>query len=50
MFNFEQRSVTSLSAQIFDVDGHFSASPPLDCRAASAPVDWRVSPPLNSRT
>jgi hypothetical protein len=38
------------AAQIFDVDSQLSASPPLDCRAAGAPVDCRVSPPLNSRT
>ncbi|MGC1905524.1 MAG: hypothetical protein WA715_17015 [Candidatus Acidiferrum sp.] len=37
------------AAQIFDVDGQLSAPPPLDCRAAGAPVDCRVSPPLNSR-
>jgi hypothetical protein len=37
-------------AQIFDVDGQLPASPPLDCRAAGAPVNCRVSPPLNSRT
>jgi hypothetical protein len=37
------------AAQIFDVDGQLSASPPLDCRKAGAPVDCRVSPPLNSR-
>ena len=38
------------AAQIFDVDGQLSVSPPLDCRKAGAPVDCRVSPPLNSRT
>jgi hypothetical protein len=37
------------AAQIFDVDGQLSAPPPLDCRTAGAPVDCRVSPPLNSR-
>ena len=37
------------AAQIFDVDRQLSASPPLDCRKAGAPVDCRVSPPLNSR-
>jgi hypothetical protein len=37
------------AAQIFDVDGQLSASPALDCRKAGAPVDCRVSPPLNSR-
>jgi hypothetical protein len=50
MFNFEQRSVTGLSAQILDVNGQLSAAPPLDCRKAGAPVDCRISPPLNSRT
>jgi hypothetical protein len=38
------------AAQIFDVDGQLSAPPPLDCRKGGAPVDCRVSPPLNSRT
>jgi hypothetical protein len=38
------------AAQIFDVEGRLSSSPPLDCRAGGAPVDSRVSPPLNSRT
>ena len=38
------------AAQIFDVSGKLSVSPPLDCRKAGAPVDSRVSPPLNSRT
>jgi hypothetical protein len=33
------------AAQIFDVDGQLSASPPLDCRTAGVP-DCRVSPPL----
>ena len=37
------------AAQIFDVDRQLSVSPPLDCRKAGAPVDCRVSPPLNSR-
>jgi hypothetical protein len=37
------------AAQIFDVDRQLSASPPLDCRKAGAPVDCRVSPPLTSR-
>jgi hypothetical protein len=36
-------------AQIFDVEAQPSAPPPLDCRTAGAPVDSRVSPPLNSR-
>jgi hypothetical protein len=30
------------AAQIFDVDGQLSASPPMDCRVAGAPVDCRV--------
>jgi hypothetical protein len=38
------------AAQIFDVHLQLSTSPPLDCRKAGAPVDCRVSPPLNSRT
>ena len=38
------------AAQIFDVEGRLSTSPPLDSRAGGAPVDSRVSPPLNSRT
>jgi hypothetical protein len=38
------------AAQIFDVGKQPSVSPPLDCRKAGAPVDSRVSPPLNSRT
>ena len=38
------------AAQIFDVEGKLSTSPPLDCRAGGAPVDSRISPPLNSRT
>ena len=38
------------AAQIFDVEGKLSTSPPLDCRVGGAPVDSRVSPPLNSRT
>lgn len=33
------------AAQIFDVDAQLAASPPLDYRAAGAPVDCRVSPP-----
>jgi hypothetical protein len=35
------------AAQMFDVDGQLSASPPLDCRKAGPLVDCRVSPPLN---
>jgi hypothetical protein len=38
------------AAQIFDVEKKLSAPPPLDCRAGGAPVDSRISPPLNSRT
>src|SRR5579859_2092125 len=34
---------------IFDVDGQPSKNQPIDSRAAGAPVDCRVSPPLNSR-